>query len=437
MRTAARRIAAFVAAHPLALLALVYVAGRCALLFVVEPWSFSDTGTYDRVASAPLLSPEFLAGWRPWSLPLLYKLVPGAEARVLAQSAISVASWIGLAAAVAEVMRGRILTVAAFGCVLGFSLSREVLQWDSLLLSESLSTSLTAAITAACLSLVHRPTPRTAVLLALLLVPWAFARDSHPYLLAIVAVPLAVSLGIRRQRRLRLGLLGLVSVLAVAAVASSSLGFDRGAYPLQTVIAQRIAADPQELEYFRQAGMPVDSRFLALARESRLATGADPLPHPGSDDPRLRAFHRWLFRHGRSTYIRYLVSHPHAAIRPLGDLRSILLHPRVERYRSPGSPAPLSPLADALYPRDPLRPVAYLAVAVLAALAAAARGGARWEWIVPLALIALSLPLGMFVWLADAREIDRHALLAGLSLRLGSLLLLLMAVDALLERRRR
>jgi hypothetical protein len=431
------RLVRAVGAHPLPILAALYVVVRGVALLGVEPRSFPDTGVYDHVAAAPLTSREFWAGWGGWTTPLLFKVVPSPEARMVAQATISTAAWLALAAALMRVLATPAVGVAAFAAVLAFGLGSEIVQWDSAMLTESLAISLTAGVVAACLAVVHRPTPGAAAVAIGLLALWTFTRDPHPYVLVLLAAGLAGSLLARPGRRRRAWALAGVSAIAVAGLASLSLApADRWGRSLQGVVTLRVTADPVALEYFRARGMPAGPRLLAVSRRARLAGTGDPLPNPGRGAPEWRDFHRWLLRRGRSTYTGYLLSHPAAMAAPLGDLRAILLHPEVGAYRSQGSPRPLWPLADAVNPRDPVRPVVYVAGAVLLALLAAARGGARREWAVPAALIALSLPVGCFVWLANPAEIDRHAFLSGLSLRLGSLMLAMMALDALRARRR-
>jgi hypothetical protein len=80
--------------------------------------------------------------------------------------------------------------------------------------------------------------------------------------------------------------------------------------------------------------------------------------------------------------------------------------------------------------------LAWLAIAGALAATVAMRWGARREWAVPLFLIAASGPFALFVYHAGAQELDRHALIPSILLRLGVLLLVLMAVDQLLRGRR-
>src|SRR4051812_46841237 len=87
--------------YVLILLAVGYILFRLIGFIDAEPRTYPDTDTYEHVARAPILSADFLAGWRAPTLPLLYKLVTGDQARIWAQLAISIVCWLALAATVA------------------------------------------------------------------------------------------------------------------------------------------------------------------------------------------------------------------------------------------------------------------------------------------------------------------------------------------------
>src|SRR5262249_55031114 len=114
--------------------------------FTNIPDRVTDTPTYERVAALPLWSWRFYTGERGFTLPLVYKAITGAEARTLAQVALSTLAWLVLAATVARCLRGAVLRPVAFTAVLVFSLSTEIVLWDTLELSESITFALTALL---------------------------------------------------------------------------------------------------------------------------------------------------------------------------------------------------------------------------------------------------------------------------------------------------
>jgi hypothetical protein len=418
----------------LAGIAVLYAAVRLGTFLGVEPTRERDTLSYELTAHKPLLSKSFLAGGRAWTVPLLYKVLSGPDARIWAQLVLSIGSWLTLAAAVAEPLRGRYLKVIAFAAVLLFSLSEQILRWDPWLISESVATSLLALVAAGCLFVIHRPTWPRAALLSAALVPWVFSRDPHAWLLLMAVPPLLVWVALPGRRWPRALVLAGVCALAAAGLWSTSVG-NRWQLPLEEVIAVRIAPNPEALLYFHEHGMPVDRRFLLLSARYRL-TGDNPFPFPSPVQPLLMPWQRWFQRHGRSTYLRYLLSHPHELLKPLDHTRDILFDPDVDSYDAAGSPRPVPAVADTLYPRGTTWPVVYLAIAVLLAAAAAWRVGVRREWIVPLFMLATALPFAMLIWIADTASIGRHAIPASQLLRLGTLVLAFFALDSLLAQRR-
>ncbi len=119
-------------------------------------WIYRDTLSYVQASELSLGSASFWVGERSFTLPLFYKLVgvntgnydtPEIMVRVrVVQTWISIFSWVLLAAALCALFRQRWLRPVIFGLVLFFSLGAEISQWDSLLLSESLSFSLFALL---------------------------------------------------------------------------------------------------------------------------------------------------------------------------------------------------------------------------------------------------------------------------------------------------
>jgi hypothetical protein len=435
------RRAALAARQPLVALALIYAAVRVLAFLEVDPRGFPDTGVYERVAAAPLLSEGFLAGGRPPTVPLAYKLLGGEEARVAGQLVLSIACWTWLAAATAAALRTPWLRVAGFAAVLGLSLSHEIQLWDAALLSESIALSLTAALAASWLQLIRRPTAGGVAVMLAVSALWALSRDPNAYLLIAVAAVLAASLPALEGRR---GLRGMAAaglvMIAAGSVFSAGAGYPRWLYPVQNLVALRISADPEGLEHFERAGMPVSDRFLELSERQRL-TGVRPFAHPGElhyspgNEAEFMPFQLWLAEHGRGAYGGYLLTHPGAVLDGVGPALTALADPRVDRYAANVGPAE-APVLSGLAFTGGVWPMAlWLAVALGLAVAVAARGGARREWALPGFMLAAAAPFALFVYHAGAQELDRHMLVPSLLLRLGALLLIMMALDALVARR--
>ena len=169
----------------------------------------------------------------------------------------------------------------------------------------------------------------------------------------VLAVSIALSSDGGGRRYLRAAAaVGLVAIAATS-FASANSHFARWARPLQDVLALRISTHPDQLAYFQDAGMPVTPQLLAAFRTEREGTYVLG-PPPGYDSPeQLREatpFHRWLRTKGRTTYTRFLLTHPVAVADAFNHLGETLLDPDViDRYAPDHSPWSGGPAAAAIY----------------------------------------------------------------------------------------
>jgi hypothetical protein len=408
--------------------ALLY--GGLALLYaLVRVGSFSnlpdrltDTPTYERVARLPVWSWRFYAGQRGFTIPLYFKIVPSAEGRIVVQLAFSIVCWLALAGVVARVLERPWLKPVGYAVVLAFSLTTEIVLWDALELSESITFSLTALLLAAWLLLVRSPRPRWVAAVLVLSTLWAFARDTNAYVLAVVGVMALGSLATRPHRRLKTALaVGCIAIFLLD-YASADAG-KRWLQPMIDVVDHRVLTTPSLERWFVARGLDPSSNWPA-----------------GS----------WVRDHARSTYAGYLLAHPgYALAQPFhgrqqalfssGDNLESLVDPELSIYNDNAGhrflplPARLERL---FFPRGAALVLSLVVAIVAGAAAVAWRRGPSPSWLVPLGVLATTYPHFLVVWHQSGLEVDRHALEAALLLRLGAALLALLALDRLLARRR-
>jgi hypothetical protein len=433
------------------LAAVVFVGLRLAAFLPSSTRAFPDSGTYLHVAAQPLLSWDFVAGWRAFTPPLLYKLLPDSDAaRSAGQLAISIVCWLALAAVVAWCVRRRGLRPVAFSLVLLFSLSVWITQWDRLILSESLAVSLTAAVLAAWLALVRAPSGWTIAAVLGTTLPWAFARDTDAYL-ALLAVPFVLGWAWRPGRRRGRILLavGLVAIFATNALSTTrpNGGSLRWEIPLFDVITTRVLTSKSELRYFREHGMPVSPPVRALATKT---PDGNAVLHSSerSKDPRLRSLRRWVHAHGRETLATFLITHPYRALAPVVRARETLLAtdpPRphaptvtpLAEYRAAGTNPLLPARLDAVvYPHAVETVLVWLVLVIGAGACSVRRGAVTRMWLVPAVALLLQFPHAALVWNADSGDIARHGLIVGVMTRLSLLVLSIFLIDAALNVRR-
>jgi hypothetical protein len=424
----------------LGLVALAYLGLRLAAFLPAATRRYPDSGTYLHVAAQSPWSVDFLAGWRPVTVPFFYKVLPDGDGwRTGGQLLVSVASWLALAGAVAWNVRQRALRIAAFAAILLFSLSPVIGQWDLIVLSDSLSVSLAAATLAAWLVLARRPSWLSVGLVLAVSLAFSFVRDTDAYL-SLMAVPFVLAwAAVRRPRALPLVLAaGLVAICVASLVAQSSgTAAPRREGVLFNVIGERVLPDREALDFFRQHGMPLPEPVRQAGRGLGPAMRPD---RPLARDPRVQRFKGWVSNHGRQVLARYLATHPGRALEPVVEESEQLFEGREESalvgYRTRGFDQLLPGAAQSIvYPSSALALLAWAAVAIVAAAWLLRLGRGRAVWLVPAATVLLQIPHAAIVWHGDINEIPRHALLVGVLTRLGLLMLTIFLIDAALERR--
>jgi len=156
--------------------------------FTNIPDRLTDTPTYESVAHLAPWNWRFYAGERGFTIPLFFKIVQSSESRIVVQLAFSTVAWIVFAAVVARCIQTSWFRPVVFAVILALSLTTEVILWDTLLLSESMTFALLALLLAAWITLVRSPRPRWAAAVLVLSLLWVFARDTNAYVLLVVGV---------------------------------------------------------------------------------------------------------------------------------------------------------------------------------------------------------------------------------------------------------
>jgi len=413
----------------------------------VPPSWWQDSSDYLEVGSRPLRDPSLWAGARPPLVSYLVALFSGGQGEryVFFQVVLAALCWAALATQASADMPTWARRAVAFVAVLAFSLTVPVTMWDRSVLSESLGLSLLAAFVASGIWLLRRP--GGVRLAALVGVGGALVatRDTNAVLVGGVAVMLGgtwVALRWRARRERgpgvvkapKLMLIGTCSLLVVVGLSSwSSTVGDRGDIPLLHVFSVRVLPYEDRLQWFADQGMPDVDLFLPVP-----AGPPDPLPviAVSEDDPDYAAWREWLRRDGRSTWVRWVATHPaHLVTEPLLDPERVFNNAGGEVTGYAGTDLREVPGVTSLL-WLPTIPTAAAALAVLG-----------WCWwrvrrprplaVVASASVALSAPLAFVAWHADGVESARHLVTSAVSLRLGAVLAGLVLLEAVAVSRRR
>lgn len=441
-----------------AALAAIYVASRVVAVWGRGPIVFPDTAGYRVPPGGLSYGLVSLLGHAPrmWTLPAIYALLPGDQARLAFQVAVSIVAWVALAGALASVLRSRPLRIVAVVVVLALGATPQVTTWDLSMLAESLSISLTVAAVAAWLRVAVRPRPALVAVAVGLTGLWLFTR---PYLYPFaLGIALIVGLWAWRGDRRALKAVG-AGVLVVLAgwslVASGNVddGYrlrdDRGVSYVAEAFAQnlfkRYLNDAEATAYFRSQGMPDP-------------TGLTPSAYPASDYDDYEAWApfyaelrtrpewmAWLDAHAGSAFAGYVRSHPGAVLSGFERGWPPMLRSAVNPVYGPAVEAkPVSTLGSTLFFRGDGRRAWHgdvtlwvLAAVALAIALVARRTRPLWPVVVVgLTTTGVGGALLFVSWLGSAYEVVRHAAPAAHLVRVGLVVVVFALADALIASRR-
>ncbi|HWB67201.1 MAG TPA: hypothetical protein VG708_10280, partial [Mycobacteriales bacterium] len=380
---------------------------------------------------------------RPWTVPLFYKLLPTDTLRICGQVVVAAIAWWVLAAVVAGMLGNRRLRIGARLVVLLLGLTGPIVEWNSTILSESLSISLTALLVAGWLSYVRRPRPASAAWALLATLLWTFTRPDHVDIGVLITVAGIVA-GLWRRDRLRLAVAGVLVLISTAGFVTINRNNATTTARIADIVQGRVLPNAARTTWFIEHGMPYDATMAANAGNY---FGAPLLADP--------AFAHWASTRGEHVYLEYLWSHPGYTLwQPLAAIsgeRPSLDVPAPSQVLTPNpTPSLLSPTANYGRHRDLLpEPVQALLFEqgqigdVLAlGLLTLALVGLAWRrrrldsrMVVPAVALVCCVPEVFLVWLADPIELDRHAVVLAVALRIALWVLAAVAADQLLQRK--
>ena len=389
-----------------------------------------DTASYVRISQESLFGSRFLAGSRPFVFPLVLKLLGNDDETVVwLQGIISIISWSVLAISAAYSFRVLFLKFTAFGLILLFSLSRYILGWDSVLLTESLSLSLMALFIAGWLWLAKGWHWGKAIFILTVAFLWTFSRDTNAWVVFLGALFLLLLVGFRLVDRKCLTLAGALIFMFFVSNLSADLG-RRWVFPLQNILGSRILPNGQATDFLARCGMPVSSQLMELSGGFGNSAGRE-----FHVDPALEEYRLWLYQNGKRCYVKWLLSEPVESIKaPLAEFNSLISMRAIKPSSFSKKFSPVLPrmLEAILFPRPgPLILLAIIWAGILIAIVTKA-----WLqniiWWVVIGINILVLPHYLITWHGDAMGIYRHMISAGVQFYLGAWLFVLLVLDSLL-----
>ncbi len=450
-----RLYAGFLVAGVAGSLLFAYLVGKL-LVFRLDHESFwKDTSTYVAVAAGPLSSSDFWAGQRPFTLPLLYKILradrpqfghSGGLQRISSfQFILDVFSWTMLAIVTASLMHTKATKFLGFGVILALAMTLDVSFWDKVLLSESLASSLLILLVSlGLLGVKFRDRlgvhgSRWQILywigIGVLCVLYSFTRDANAYFLAACALAIVAAMTLQKVRRHSSAAAWIVfSVFLLLILLVELRTADHGrrwTVPYFNILRRRIYPDEHARDFFESAGLPADP---ATSRILQLANG--PFVQALEFNLAARPLIDWVEADGRVTYFRYLISQPVATfVQPIGRIGS-LISPSSTTYRAADYSVPiwLRLLSRLFFPLPLVVMLGWCGMVVVATYLLVRLHGLRPEWAVPGLLLLTAFPMMYVVWYGDAIEVERHAFQISVQVRLGLWLMTAFLADAWLGR---
>ena len=412
------------------------------VLLRVVPFAGANTGRgvdsfeYAQASELSIFSGEFWGGLRAFGYPLYMKaMFHNDTAFVVVQMLVSIGAWLVFALMAMRATKNPVLRVIVPIVVLVLGATFEVIEWDRIVSTESLTISLGVGFLAALLWLREQWTIPRIVVLSVLAFALASLRDANGTFLAVVGVAVVLAVVVRATPAHALVLAGVFMLAGTMSLASADAGH-RGDVPMKNVITLRILNSPERAAYFLKSGMPLTPEQVAAARGHCIAP-AQPSPCVivANDE-----FYAWISDDARGTYLKSLLKFPATTVwEPAAHVRDSLgtrVQVELPLAADTQERSPIGHFFEAaFFVRNPAI-VVLAALAVLATSIYALATKRRGAFVVAAAIIALTYPHLWLVWTGDALEVTRHSLLASVMLRIGIWLGALWLLDSFLTDRR-
>ena len=321
----------------LILLSVLFITGRIGLYgMLMDSVAARDTSSYFSCAGADFTKVEAYECNRSATIPFFISIFnpevtydltvvsepffgsaaqlavqPGTESLVIFQTLLSIFSWLIFTLTIVSLLHHELSKILAMILLFGFAFVPQIADWDSILLSESLSFSffiLMITFMIHFLRAIFQPGSLFARLISafLFLVSagfWLFTRDTNAYFIALLAIVflLIVILSTVRTHRFQ-GLSLLLSICLMGGFVFHQVTFrasERWMVPFLNNMAGNVFPYPDRVAFFEGKGMPVNDQILSQTGSAEYNTLSEQ-----SD------FMDWAREDGLSTYTKFLIDRP-------------------------------------------------------------------------------------------------------------------------------
>ena len=392
--------------------------------------SFGDTHEFLDAAQESIISKSFWISLRPPGVPMIYKIV-GSDIQNIAnfQFVFSLFAWIAFALVVSNSIQSFFLKPLAFGWILTFSLSKEFIMWDYIILGDSISISVMILFFASALWLLSKWNNLRLSVFLLFALLFTFTRDDFAYFSLMLGLVLLLLLFRTRHWR---RIMAISSILIAMFFVSNMLSSNslRWYRPLLNTIGLRILPNPVYTSYFEKRGMPFSEALMERSGKHLHADGNAIIV-----DPRLEDFRAWVLENGKDEYIRFLWFFKVNTFQNVFEDIEIVFSPNMYYYTATRFRPIIQDarLEELIFPNRFGFLLFLVSNMFAVALAVIAVYEKKHLWVLPVALILLTYPQAILVWNADANDLARHSMYHNMILRTGFWMLVLFFIDFLLE----
>lgn len=399
-----------------------------------------DTPGYVSSSEAPLLSWEIFTGRRLFTTNILYKffepeegykilangssdttrrvIQPGFDSITVLQFIVSIICWSFLIVTISKYINFPPLKILSAIILLLFAFTPQIAEWDSVLMSESLTFSLFALQFALVIRIIfmsqdgkENPTPFL-VFWIVVVFAWTFLRDTNVY-----AIPANLALMMILWFSPKFKKSRLVAILMVTLLGFFLLGFYTSrSSPRDTIEIGHV---------YKNDLLPHPARVEALQKMG--------MPSPDSEE-----FEQWFEAEATSAFMKFMITHPGYTFSKLGN--DIL-------YAFGESMQPYFKIPELGYKRYQLIQIGYvlhpdtatpllislLILPILLYFSWRNIGNSRpWAWVASWAFVAASITIAISI-LAGVGGLTRHTLFSTMLYRLLMWILIFIVLDTVIE----
>lgn len=360
---------------------------------------------------------------RPFTVPLFYKMVGSQPDHIiLMQKIVHALSAFFLCMVIFQYLQ-KVYTKVLFAVFWYLLMSWwNIMGWTHTLLSESLSMSFGFLWLASFLLFFRKKNGYTFLVHVVVTVLFSFTRDSWPYIL-LAFYGLFTGYAFFREKSMRsfgFGLIVLAALLYVVQGKSASIG-QRYRLPIMNNIVFRIVPEEDYLEWFVREGMPqgdeLKDKYGYINNWQEI--------YPLYSDSSFVAFSDWVVKEGKSTYTKFLLTHPDYLLllqeRPDGLGRMLAYN-----LDYTGEPKGFSIASESMFPL-----FGVVSMLVLNALLVFIFIKKKKDmYLFPSLLILVFAFNAHLLYIADALEVERHLFITHIMIQFIGILTVVLILDS-------